>query len=548
MLNAPEQGRRRHVVAARVRLRRLGDAGRGHEGLRGGVRLHHPRGLRALARPRRSPRSTTPTSERKPGSIGTPIEGVEMKVVDDDGNDVAQGDVGEIVIRGHNVMKGYWEPRGRDRGGHARRLVPHRRHGHGRRGRLLLHRRPQEGHDHPRRLQRLPARDRGGALRAPGRLRGRGHRRARRLARRGGRARWSCSRTAPRRPRTTSAPTSRSASPPTSTRARSGSSTSSRRARRARSSSARSRRPTRLSRASRRRRGRAAGLDALVGGDPLVELRHRARARRPAGRARARRAACCRARAGRRGAAAGRARRSRRGSRSCRRRRRRSRSAAPRGARRALAAAGPTTIVDAVADARAPRGCARAISAYSLVDLEARQPAALGQPAGDADRPVAGERADLDRHLARPSTREERQQRALVGPRLHPGVAAARRSRGRRARAPRPGRRSAVRYVGQAGYPRCATSAHDRQPPSKPNSPLGRAPSAAPPPPPPLPPLLDAAAAGARGHRRSRAEAVAATVAPREPRRALEAELAARSGFSARLTLPARASPRRPSP
>jgi long-chain acyl-CoA synthetase len=46
--------------------------------------------------------------ERKPGSIGTPIEGVEMKVVDDDDNEVAPGEVGEIVIRGHNVMKGYW--------------------------------------------------------------------------------------------------------------------------------------------------------------------------------------------------------------------------------------------------------------------------------------------------------------------------------------------------------------------------------------------------------------------------------------------------------
>ena len=49
-----------------------------------------------------------PDRERKPGSIGTPIEGVEMKVVDDDGNDVEQGEPGEIVIRGHNVMKGYW--------------------------------------------------------------------------------------------------------------------------------------------------------------------------------------------------------------------------------------------------------------------------------------------------------------------------------------------------------------------------------------------------------------------------------------------------------
>jgi long-chain acyl-CoA synthetase len=49
-----------------------------------------------------------PDRERKPGSIGTPIEGVEMMVVDEDGKDVPQGEVGEIVIRGHNVMKGYW--------------------------------------------------------------------------------------------------------------------------------------------------------------------------------------------------------------------------------------------------------------------------------------------------------------------------------------------------------------------------------------------------------------------------------------------------------
>jgi long-chain acyl-CoA synthetase len=49
-----------------------------------------------------------PDKERKIGSIGTPIEGVEMKVVDDDGNEVEQGEVGEIAIKGHNVMKGYW--------------------------------------------------------------------------------------------------------------------------------------------------------------------------------------------------------------------------------------------------------------------------------------------------------------------------------------------------------------------------------------------------------------------------------------------------------
>ena len=49
-----------------------------------------------------------PRRPRKVGSIGTPIEGVQMRVVDLDGVEVPQGDVGEIQIRGHNVMKGYW--------------------------------------------------------------------------------------------------------------------------------------------------------------------------------------------------------------------------------------------------------------------------------------------------------------------------------------------------------------------------------------------------------------------------------------------------------
>jgi long-chain acyl-CoA synthetase len=49
-----------------------------------------------------------PDRERKPGSIGTPIEGVEMKLVDLQRRDSAPGEVGEIAIRGHNIMKGYW--------------------------------------------------------------------------------------------------------------------------------------------------------------------------------------------------------------------------------------------------------------------------------------------------------------------------------------------------------------------------------------------------------------------------------------------------------
>ncbi|MBD1903921.1 long-chain fatty acid--CoA ligase [Funiculus sociatus GB2-A5] len=44
----------------------------------------------------------------KLGSIGAPIENVEMKIVDADGNQVLPGELGEIVIRGPNVMLGYW--------------------------------------------------------------------------------------------------------------------------------------------------------------------------------------------------------------------------------------------------------------------------------------------------------------------------------------------------------------------------------------------------------------------------------------------------------
>ncbi|MFC4011962.1 long-chain fatty acid--CoA ligase [Nonomuraea purpurea] len=45
---------------------------------------------------------------RRPGSIGWPIRGVEMKVVDELGRRTPPGEIGEIVVRGPNVMKGYW--------------------------------------------------------------------------------------------------------------------------------------------------------------------------------------------------------------------------------------------------------------------------------------------------------------------------------------------------------------------------------------------------------------------------------------------------------
>ena len=46
--------------------------------------------------------------ERKPGSIGVPVGGTEIRVVDEHDNEVAQGDPGEIVMRGPFVMDGDW--------------------------------------------------------------------------------------------------------------------------------------------------------------------------------------------------------------------------------------------------------------------------------------------------------------------------------------------------------------------------------------------------------------------------------------------------------
>jgi long-chain acyl-CoA synthetase len=43
------------------------------------------------------------------GSVGFPVWGVEVRIVDENGNDVAESELGEIIIRGHNIMKGYYK-------------------------------------------------------------------------------------------------------------------------------------------------------------------------------------------------------------------------------------------------------------------------------------------------------------------------------------------------------------------------------------------------------------------------------------------------------
>ena len=45
---------------------------------------------------------------QKPGSIGIPIPGVEARIVDETGSEVPRETIGELILRGENVMKGYY--------------------------------------------------------------------------------------------------------------------------------------------------------------------------------------------------------------------------------------------------------------------------------------------------------------------------------------------------------------------------------------------------------------------------------------------------------
>ncbi|WP_136065627.1 AMP-binding protein [Modicisalibacter radicis] len=52
--------------------------------------------------------SFNPPSAIQLGTIGTPVPGTSVKVIDADGNDLALGEAGELCVQGPQVMKGYW--------------------------------------------------------------------------------------------------------------------------------------------------------------------------------------------------------------------------------------------------------------------------------------------------------------------------------------------------------------------------------------------------------------------------------------------------------
>ena len=99
--------------------------------------------------------------ERKPESVGVPVPVVDVKVVDPDGDDAAaSGEVGELWIKGPNVVKGYWNKPEATAADLHRRLAAHRRPGPiDDEGFVYIVDRAKDMHD-PRRRERLLRRGR----------------------------------------------------------------------------------------------------------------------------------------------------------------------------------------------------------------------------------------------------------------------------------------------------------------------------------------------------------------------------------------------------
>ena len=49
------------------------------------------------------------SGQRKPGTVGPPLPGVEVRVVDDNENDLSINEIGNLLVRGSNVFEGYWK-------------------------------------------------------------------------------------------------------------------------------------------------------------------------------------------------------------------------------------------------------------------------------------------------------------------------------------------------------------------------------------------------------------------------------------------------------
>jgi long-chain acyl-CoA synthetase len=112
LLNCPEANKYDlNKIARNLRICMSGGAAMPVEVMRGFERKYNVKILEGYGLSETSPIATFNRMERpsKPGSIGLPVWGVGVRIIDVDGNDMPEGEPGEIAIRGHNIMKGYYK-------------------------------------------------------------------------------------------------------------------------------------------------------------------------------------------------------------------------------------------------------------------------------------------------------------------------------------------------------------------------------------------------------------------------------------------------------
>jgi acyl-coenzyme A synthetase/AMP-(fatty) acid ligase len=149
-----------------------------------GLYIHNIYGLTET----NSPSHAVPLGSRAPVdpssgalSVGVPVFNTVVRILGDDGEEMAVGEVGETATSGPQVVPGYWNKPEATAASPARWRAAHRRRRlHGRTG-LVLPGGPEEGHDRRVRVQGVAARGGGHAAAPPGRPGGSRGRRAGRV-------------------------------------------------------------------------------------------------------------------------------------------------------------------------------------------------------------------------------------------------------------------------------------------------------------------------------------------------------------------------------
>jgi long-chain acyl-CoA synthetase len=112
LLNCPEANKYDlNKIARNLRICMSGGAAMPVEVMRAFERKYNVKILEGYGLSETSPIATFNRMDRpsKPGSIGLPVWGVGVRILDLDGSDVPEGEPGEVAIRGHNIMKGYYK-------------------------------------------------------------------------------------------------------------------------------------------------------------------------------------------------------------------------------------------------------------------------------------------------------------------------------------------------------------------------------------------------------------------------------------------------------